>query len=884
MPNHQSFNSADSVKNREQRLLALLQNISLAVAKDDSIEAAFKDVLTYICRFMDWPLGHVYIWSPAAHALVSSRIWYTADASAILPFRELSEATQFRPGEGTLGMVWETGEAITILDVHHSSVFVRKMSPEKAGIRAYFAFPVMFSDRVRAVLEFFSPDSAPPDPDMISIINHVSALLGLAMQRHEMIARLQTSEAQLAEAQHTAHVGHWEWHLVRDEVYWSPELYRIYGLEPGSIDMSYKGFLSRVHPDDVSYVRSKVREAYENGRSFNYFHRIVRPNGDVRVLHARGRPVFDQAGQIIKLHGTAQDITELKETEIKLAHSVRQLSALMEIGQAISATRELEQIYQLVLTSVRPLISAEAVVLFLYKNDMLEVTAFAGINIGDLHGLRVPPDSGIAGEVWQTGRSLLLTGDDCTTRLAPELINETRYRPEAMLAVPLRWQDQSVGVLEAAHHSANAFTDDDLRLLEMAAAWTTIAIANARQYKQLQRRLSEQDALVTISNALTETLELAELFQLLVEQIQKIITKAESAAIHLHQSRSGQLELTASAGLEVDPKDYLIWSGEGIAGHVIANGGVANVADVQTDPRRLPIDVQTRTRSLLVVPIESRLRRIGTISVQSTAPGVFTADDERLLTVLGVQAGMAIENGRLFAVQRRARERAERQRERMRHMARRVVEAQEEERVRIARELHDESGQSLTSLKISLDLIRSMIPAEMIEVQQSLNDVLELTNQTISNLRLLSHNLRPPGLDVYGLDAALEGLCQDFQAHTAVQVHYHGAEVRDDLPDLAALALYRFAQEALTNAIKHASASQIDVHLWQDSDTITVTVTDNGIGFLPPNLEVSLPSKGSGLVGMVERLEMTNGRLTIDSSPGKGSRLTAVVPYTTEEK
>lgn len=451
------------------------------------------------------------------------------------------------------------------------------------------------------------------------------------------------------------------------------------------------------------------------------------------------------------------------------------------------------------------------------------------------------------------------------------------------MAVPLRWRDRSIGVLEAAHRNPNAFTNDDLRLLEMAAAWTAIAIGNAHQYDQLQRRLGEQDALVTISNALTGTVELSELTSLIVSQIQKIITRAEWTAIHLHQPRKGLLEMVASTGQEMDPDQFSIQPGEGLAGEVLARGGVINVKDLQTDPRRLPIDVQTGTRSLLVAPIESRLRRIGTISVKSTKPGVFKADDERLLTVLGVQAGMAIENGRLFAVQRRARERAERQRERMRHMARRVVEAQEDERIRIARELHDESGQALTSLKISLDIIRSMIPDEMGEVRQSLSDVLELTNQTINNLRLLSHNLRPPGLDVYGLDAALEGLCQDLQAHTATRVVYHGAEL-PGLPDLSALALYRFAQEALTNAIKHAKPTEIQVDLSINLDEVTVKVTDNGTGFEPPNLEISLPTQGSGLVGMVERLEMTNGYLTIDSSPGTGSQLTAVVPLTTEER
>lgn len=875
-------NPPDDFTSKEQRLLTLLQNISLAVAKDETIETAFSDVLTHICQFMNWPLGHVYVWSQAANALVSSRIWYMADASTIVPFRRLSEATQFHRGEGTLGLVWNTGKAITILDIHNSSIFVREMPPKEKGIRAYFAFPIMTAGKVTAVLEFFSPESIPPSQDMTSIINHVSALLGLAMQRHQTLTRLQQSEAQLADAQRTAHVGHWEWDLIHDEITWSPELYRIYGLQANTFAVTYDTYISRVHPDDLAYVQQKVDDAHKNGRSFDYFHRIVRPNGDERVIHARGRPIFDQAGKIIKLHGTAQDMTEQKEAELKLAHAVRQQSALMEIGQAVSATLDLEQVYHLVLTLVRPLIGAEALILFLHKDKMLEVVAFDRDNILDMRGMRVPPDSGIAGEVWQTGRSLFLTGEACRQRLSPQLTEWTGYQPETMLAVPIRWRDRSIGVLEASHRDPKAFKEEDIRLLETAAGWTAIAIGNARQYDQLQRRLSERDALVAISNALTETLEMGDLFQLIVTHIQKIIISAEWTTIHLHHSKTNQLELVASAGLEVSPESYVIQPGEGIAGLVMANGGVMNVADVQTDPRRLPIDHSMKVHSLLVAPVESRLRRIGALSVQSATPAIFTRDDERLLTVLGVQAGMAIENARLFAVQRRARERAERQRERMRHMARRVVEAQENERARIARELHDESGQSLTSLKISIDLIRSMLPEGLDDIRQSLTDVLDLTDKTMNNLRLLSHNLRPPGLDVYGLDAALAGLCQDFAAHTPLSVTYQGNDL-PQLTDLAALSLYRFAQESITNAIKHAEATEIEVALSIDSDTIKLQVTDNGSGFTPPDLEVSMPPDGAGLVGMIERLEMVNGRLHIDSTPGQGSQLTAVVPYIMEE-
>ncbi|MCA9972925.1 MAG: GAF domain-containing sensor histidine kinase, partial [Anaerolineales bacterium] len=318
------------------------------------------------------------------------------------------------------------------------------------------------------------------------------------------------------------------------------------------------------------------------------------------------------------------------------------------------------------------------------------------------------------------------------------------------------------------------------------------------------------------------------------------------------------------------------------AGDVMDTVSTINVPDVQRDPRPLPLHLHNGTRSLLVAPIESRRQRLGTISVLCKEPEIFTPDDERLLKVLGVQAGMAIENARLYAAQRRARKLAEKRRERMRHMARRLMQAQEEERARIARELHDESGQALTSLKISLDMIQMLLPDDMGDVKESLQEIVELTDKTMSSLRLLSHNLRPPGLDAYGLHAALAGLCQDYETHTNLAVSYTGVELRDVAP-LLALALYRLAQEALTNVVKHAQASQAWVTLAQQGDQLVLTVTDDGQGFTPPNLEEIAPGSGDGLRGMVERLEMVSGQLEITSAPGEGVRLTAVVPLTMEE-
>ncbi|MFN2139057.1 MAG: GAF domain-containing protein [Candidatus Promineifilaceae bacterium] len=866
---------------REHRLLALLQQISLAVAEADTVNAAFDHVLTSICEFMRWPLGHVYVWSDSTDVLVSSGIWYVMEGTQFGAFQELSEKTRFKLGEGTIGRVIATGNPVTVPDVRKDVGFVRQLPVDEGGIRAYFSFPVVLDNQVSAVLEFFSTETTVPNEDMTSVINHAGALLGLAIGREQMLIELQQSEARLTDAQHMAHVGSWEWDISRNKMTWSDELYRIYGISPYRLLGTYEDIAQYVHPDDREYLNDQFDRSIREQRSFDCFHRIIRADGTERVLHTSGRPIMGEKGSVLKLSGTAQDMTEQKEIELQLARKVRQLTALMTIGQTVAATLDLKLIYKRVLASLRPLLGAEALLLFIYQDGMLEIVSAEHEGVPDMIGQRIPIQKGIAGEVWRDGRSLILHGEACTQRLARELTEDSGYTPQAMLAVPVIAHQESIGVLEATHVDPAAFDTDDLRLLESAAVWTAIAVNNARQYENLQRRLGELDAIVAIDNAMIEALELDPVLQLIASHVQNIIAQAEWTTIHLLDPDANKLVLVASAGLDVSPDEYSLNVGEGVAGEVMADGKALNVADVQHDPRRLPIDLSIDAHSLLVAPVESRHRRLGTITVQCARPNTFTVEDERLLKMLGVQAGIAIDNSRMYESQLRARRRAELQSHRIRDMARRVVRAQEEERARISRELHDEAGQSLTSLAISLELIRSRLPDELSELNEDLQEVIDMTDGTLRNLRLLSHNLRPPGLDAYGLHAALEGLCQDVANHTSLQINYRGQDL-PDLAPLAALSLYRFTQEALTNVAKHARAGEVWVTLWQDGHDVFIEVRDNGDGFSVPDLEYGLPGQGTGLAGMWERVEMVDGRLEIDSEPGKGTCLLAAVPYRSE--
>jgi signal transduction histidine kinase len=164
-----------------------------------------------------------------------------------------------------------------------------------------------------------------------------------------------------------------------------------------------------------------------------------------------------------------------------------------------------------------------------------------------------------------------------------------------------------------------------------------------------------------------------------------------------------------------------------------------------------------------------------------------------LAETLVAQAAIAIQNARWFTELRASREE-------LRELAQRIVTVQEEERRRVSRELHDEAGQSLTALKMSLEMIHADLPPELELIDQSLAEAIELTDETMERIRRLAHGLRPPALDALGLNTALEGLCREVASRAGLEMAYDGREL-PRLPDTMAVSLYRFVQEALTNVI-----------------------------------------------------------------------------------
>ena len=211
---------------------------------------------------------------------------------------------------------------------------------------------------------------------------------------------------------------------------------------------------------------------------------------------------------------------------------------------------------------------------------------------------------------------------------------------------------------------------------------------------------------------------------------------------------------------------------------------------------------------------------------------------------------------------------------RLRQMSSHVLTAQEEERTRIARELHDDTAQALTSVLVRLRLLERS--AEDKQLRSGLAELRDLTVETLEGVRRLAIDLRPPMLDDLGLEAAIQSHVQDFSRQWQINVNFTSSGL-GRLPPNVELVLYRIVQEALSNVAKHASASRVETRLSRKGRTLRLLVEDDGCGF---DVEAAKGSRqsGLGLFGMEERLALIGGTLRVESSPGKGTRLSAEVP------
>ena len=535
------------------------------------------------------------------------------------------------------------------------------------------------------------------------------------------------------------------------------------------------------------------------------------------------------------------------------------LRVLVDAGIALSSELSLDALLQRTVETAAELTGARygALGVIDQTGQALERFLTTGVDeqthaaIGDL-----PRGRGILGVLIRDAKPLRLhdIADD------PRSVGFPANHPPmtSFLGVPIVLRGVAYGNLYLTEKAGGRdFTDEDQELAQLVAAQAAVAIENARLYESSTRWLRQLETLNEIGNALASELELEPLLGLVARRLQELV----DARLVLIALPDGEILRVAAAegessygvvGMELE-------FGGSKAGRVLERGRSERIDSVLDDPE---IDQQATRRlgvhSALFVPLVVRGRTIGVVIAhdrQGPTPA-FSEDDLRLAESLAARAAIAVDLSEQVS----------------RDAVRRAVEAQELERARLARELHDETGQALTSILLGLKPLEQA--ADSAEAREAVASVRELVVSTLQDVRRLAVELRPTALDDFGLVPAVERLADTFREQSGLQVDLEAQLGEERLPSEAETTLYRVIQEALTNVVKHAHAGRVSILLQRKRGAVVAVVEDDGSGFDP----ASTRADALGLAGMRERVALAGGRLQVESSSGAGTTLVAEVP------
>ncbi len=532
---------------------------------------------------------------------------------------------------------------------------------------------------------------------------------------------------------------------------------------------------------------------------------------------------------------------------------------LVEAGIAISSELTLDGLLQLLVEKAAGLTGARYAALGVIDVTGRELERFVthGIDpethaaIGDL-----PRGRGILGVLISDARPLRLhdiAEDERSVGFPPN------HPPmKSFLGVPIVLRGVAYGNLYLTEKEGGAdFTDEDEELVTLLASQAAVAIENARLYESSRAWANQLESLEEIAAAMLSDIDPSRLLHLIVERMSELID-ARFVAI-LTQAGEGWLEIAAAHG---EDEEELVGHRLSIerskSGRVFREGTPARVDSVLDDPDADP-DLMRRVgaQAGLWAPLLIRDDPIGVImALDRRQPDPrFSDADLRLAQRFAARAAVAVDLSRRVA----------------RATVNRIVAGQEQERKRLSRELHDETGQALTSILLGLKSIDEAQGTD--RFAGALAELRELVTLTLQDVRRLAVELRPKALDDFGLVPALERLATGFAEQTGIETHLESRLAEGRLPSETETVLYRVVQEALTNIVKHAQAEHVSLVLQRKPGKVSAVIEDDGRGF--STHEES--DDGLGLVGMRERVALVGGRVEIESSSA-GTTIVVEVP------
>jgi signal transduction histidine kinase len=412
--------------------------------------------------------------------------------------------------------------------------------------------------------------------------------------------------------------------------------------------------------------------------------------------------------------------------------------------------------------------------------------------------------------------------------------------------MPIIWSSFPVGSSQT--FEAIAQLDDCLCQMIVNFEYLFTEAMHHKLLDDERQRLKESESLRRTMAALLKKLQLDEVLEIVCSEACRLTNTTGSAVLLTEEE--GWLRVTISTGIPLPILDRLPIV-DSLAGSSMKQGFpiIANDPTRQLQAYHLNPDL----KSLLVIPLSVNETSIGVLDVVNKE-GDFTKDDIRIMSLFADQAAIAIENARLH------------------QQAGQVAVV--EERQRIARELHDSVTQSLYSASLHVNAAEMALSKGRINVAaENLQELQSMTREAMLDMRLLIFELHPPILEKEGLVIALQTRLESVEARSGIQTKFN-VEGERRLPLSVEIELYRIAQEAITNVVKHAKAQQVSVNLKFSDDRLRLKVWDDGVGFDSKNMD---QSGGRGLRGIQERAQRINGHLMVESNPGEGTMLDVTV-------
>ncbi|CAG0935263.1 Sensor protein ZraS [Thermoflexales bacterium] len=736
---------------------------------------------------------------------------------------------------------------------------------------------------------------------LIDRAGNLIAVEGIARdvtERKQLEETLRRSEASLAEAQRIAHFGSWTWEWTTGKLQCSDEMFRLVGLLPQAAELPQEVFLKFWPPEEAAWILQEIQHGVADAPPADIEHRIIRANGEVRYAYSRLKIYRDEHGHPLRLLGTTQDITDRKQAEAQIERNMRQLAALEHMGQTVVASLDLAVVLSRVIEEILSLLGAQGVSVLLIEDRDNLIFAATNNDSLDLIGRRMPISVGIAGEVVRSGQSAWVHDSAGQARIHRDIDQAIGFHTQSLLAVPLNLHGEIIGVMEAVHTQPGAFSADDLRLLEAAATWATVAITNARIFEAERRRVQEQAALLEITQMALSSFEFT-------SPVLKHIARRIAQACHASQCLLVLLEEQASAVRPVVAQYADGHEDQDIQQvlQIIAAERLDTLPALRTlmHERRPHLFKDVHQASLLpeewwrllgiqqalAVPLLSQADAIGLMVLAYEADQAVGDNYFDLALTIGAQIAIAFANMYLYADLQRALQHE-------RDARAQVVQAEKLAAIgRLAASVAHELNNPLQAIQNSLYLVRQDSVLDK-QAQDDLDVALTESRRMADLIERMRETYRPPTTTEFRpeslnvLIAEVEKLISTHLRHNEVTFAF---QPEPQLP--LALCLRDQMKQVILNlslnaveAMPNGGRLTISTALAPETNGLWLTFTDTGQGIAPkdlPNIFDPFFTRKTGGTGLglaisYDIIQHHHGRIEVASEQGRGTTFRIWLP------